>query len=63
MVKGVGDVRFQNKGKLLLIEKGREFPVKPRPFPPFNRVARQQSPTGVEDTYLTQAVKGAGCVW
>ena len=58
MVEGSGDVRFQNKGELLLERRAVSSLAKTRPSPSFDRVARQQSPTDVEDTPVAQVVKG-----
>jgi len=52
MVGGSGDVCFQNKRRVVVREKGREFSGKTRPSPSFDRVARQQSTTDREDTCM-----------
>jgi hypothetical protein len=52
------EVRFPNKGKEGgMKSKGRDSARKPRPFPSFDRVARQQSPTGYKLTRDPMAVK------
>ena len=48
-VSGTGEVRFQNKGVLLLRQRRAVSSLgNTRPSPSFDRVARQQSPTGGE---------------
>ena len=57
MVEGECGRAFSEQRRVVVIEKGREFLVKTRPSPSFDRVARQQSPTDVEDTWVVQVVK------
>ena len=61
-VEGQFGRAFSEQRRVAVIEKGREFQVKTRPYPSFSRVARQQSPTDVENTRLSRVVKGrAAC--